>query len=369
MDVIFPAISPPESTKFLIEKKSDEVLPSTCINPPKIKNVSDDSSNRNPASIIITKEIQGKKDTNIVCFLHSCNLSIWGTEILDDMVSHLKRCGLMDSLKYLFINNVGSKLDANIYSSIDPKIIVTNYCADSNIFENCTLRQLYLFSQFNPDYKILYLHTKGVSYPKNHEFVPGILDWSRFMLYCLTDKYRECLEILDYVDTVGCNYRTGVNCCNPSHFSGNFWWATSNYIRTTSVYELTLKHDAEFWLFRGDPSFVNIHTCPYGNYENTYKIDQYADIVSMKLKYIISNLKSQVTILYGTDGFYLDVTRICHEKLRKGNFIKITAGDSERNHIFGDPVVGRPKHIRIGNMKYDIKEDIAVYIPSPIIRK
>ena len=305
-----------------------------------------------------------------VCFIHSCTLPVWGTEILDNMISYIQSSDLINALDLIFINNVGTMIDVNKYSMITDKIIISNHSSDTNGFENSTLRQMHFFSQINPKCKILYLHTKGVSYQRTHESNPFVRDWTNFMLYCLVNKHKECLEMLDYVEAVGCdyyhNYDDGTN-RYPSHFSGNFWWTTSDYIKRLNVYELTNKHDAEFWIFKGDPSFINIHSSPnkyWLHYIHPYHVSEYADIVSKNVKYIISNLKSHVNILYGTDGHYLDVTRICHEKLKINNMIRVPAGDVQRNNLFGDPLVGTVKHIRIGGVKYHHDEDVIVNVPS-----
>lgn len=308
----------------------------------------------------------------IVCFLHSCTMSIWGTEILDNMIKYIVESGLINVLDYVFINNVGIKIDINKYHTISPKFIITNHSSDTNIFENCTLRLMHFFCQYNPNYKILYMHTKGVSYDRTHIYIPGVTDWTNFMLFCLVSKYKECLEVLDHVDAVGCDYYHNYDDASgtkrfPSHFSGNFWWASSDYLKTLSVYELSNKHDAEFWLFTGDPIFVNVHSCQnkyWGHYANRYHLSEYENVVSVNFKHIISNLKSHVNILYGTDGYYLDITKVCHDKLRKGNIIRIPAGDIQRNIIFSDPIVGTTKHIRIGGMKYPHDENIIIKMPS-----
>jgi hypothetical protein len=102
-----------------------------------------------------------------VRFLHSCTMSIWGTEILDNMIKYIVDSGLINALDYLFVNNVGIIININKYSELSPKIIITNHSSDSNIFENCTLRLLHFFCRYNHNYKVLYMHTKGVSYDKH----------------------------------------------------------------------------------------------------------------------------------------------------------------------------------------------------------
>lgn len=300
-------------------------------------------------------------DSKAVCFLHSSNLDLRKIEILDYLIAYIQSSGLLDHLEYIFINNIGAEIPTNHYDN--RKIIVMNYSSNTDLFENCTLRQMYFFSQYHPDYKILYLHTKGVGYRVSDPFFIGVRDWVDFMLYCLVDSYTGCLEMLDYTDVVGVNYRNRMFYENPDHFSGNFWWANSNYIKTNSVYKLTNKYDAEFWLFQNQPTFVNIHTCPYGHYENAYPRDNYTTTVTNNIVSILSNLKAfresqDLRILYGVPNTYCDITEICHDKLITNGILNIPCGDSERNKLFTDPIPGTFKHIRIGASTYSYYESV-----------
>ena len=187
------------------------------------------------------------------------------------------------------------------------------------------------------------------------------------MLYGLVDKHIECLEILNSVDIIGSDYRHHASDQNPDHFSGNFWWANSDYINTLSVYHLKDKYDAEFWLFRNQPTFFHINKCPYGHYENTYKTHQYAHIIDDRMASMIQTLEDlkkckKVHILYGIDGQYLDVTDKCLSVLIKDGMICIPGGDMLRNELFTDPLPGVIKHIRIGNVKYPYTENIRLPI-------
>lgn len=297
--------------------------------------------------------------SKVVCFIHSCTLDIRGTEILSNLVNLIVNTGLIHEVENVFINNVGNRIDENMYQSLSSKIMITNHSVDPNSFENCTLRLMHFYAKCHPGYKILYLHTKGVTYTKDHVFYPGVTDWVDFMLYCLVESFHGCLAMLDHVDTVGCDYRYLFN-GNPSHFSGNFWWATSDYVRTLSVYELKDKYDAEWWIHSGSPTFVNIHKCPYGHYENRYPLIKYNVVVNMKMANILeilSDVKGQ-KIFYGTEANYIEVTDICHAKLVRDGVLYIPADDVGRNEVFGDPMVGTVKHVLIGKIKYPYTEDV-----------
>jgi len=300
--------------------------------------------------------------SEIVCFIHSCNINVLGTEKLDMILDYLKNFKLFDKFKYIFINNVGNKIDEIKYSQISSNIRVINYSRETSSYENCTLRQLYFFSQINSNYKILYLHTKGIGYSKNHPWYGPVDSWNRFMLYCLVDKYEECLEMLDHFDVVGCQYRSYPYDNDPSHFSGNFWWANSNYIKTNDIYYLKDKYDAEFWLFRKNPTFINLGKCLTATYQTLCYPDEYVTTIDNNVKSIIYNINNpkKVKILYGSENNYIDVTDICKEKLTYNNITHIPSNDNIRASILGDPAFGIVKHILIGNVKYPQNEDIMV---------
>jgi hypothetical protein len=229
-------------------------------------------------------EIYKKKSKN-ACFIHSTNIDLNKTEILEYLVNYLNNLEFIDKMDFLFINNIGIEINEDHFKKINDNkfsnIIIVNYSNDNNLFENCTLKQLYSFSKLNPDYKILYLHTKGVSHDKTHKFYKGIISWINYMLYCLVDNYESCINILQDVDVIGCNYR--IKGENPIHFSGNYWWATSNYINKLSIVGLNTKYDAEFWLFGKNPSYFNIHTLNY-MYENNYPQSYYKNSVINNFK-------------------------------------------------------------------------------------
>lgn len=296
----------------------------------------------------------------MIGFLHSCTLAPGATRILDYLVEYLGRQSLPGRLDRLFVVNVGARVDEDRFSDVSDRIVVFNASADVTAWENLTIRHLAFFSRLHPDEKILYLHTKGVSHPETHPYYDNIRDWVDFMLYCLVDHAHSCVEMLDHVDVVGCDYRHLLFDGNPSHFSGNFWWATARYLATLPVDDLSARHDAEFWLFRNRPAFVHIHKCPVGHYENPYKREQYADVVSRRIGHVLSNLRNAdgVRILYGVEGRYLDVTETCRRELRHGDVVRIPAGDAPRNAVFSDPLPGVVKHVRIGELTYPYTEDV-----------
>lgn len=296
----------------------------------------------------------------LVCFIHSTTTAQWRTIILEKLVGYIRTSGLYDRLDNLFINNLGEPIEYK-----DDKIIVVNYSNDVNLFENCTIRILNFFAKFHPEYKILYLHTKGISYSADHKYTQGISDWIDYMLYNLVHHHDTCTQMLEHVDAVGCQYVNALYTRpTPSHYSGNFWWAKAHYLSTLSVINLKTKHDAEFWLFSNNPTFINIHSegDAYTRYNNRLQPPQYQSLIDSKITQHLHNLKNIKTlaIYYGTDSKYIDITDICHNLLCINGLLRIPAGDMERNKLFTDPCFGVTKHIRIGEIKYSYKEDICI---------
>ena len=115
----------------------------------------------------------------------------------------------------------------------------------------------------------MYLHTKGIGAPHNNK----INDWTEMMLYFLVDKSSECIELLENHDTVGCNYLNRPH----KHYSGNFWWATSDYIkRLSQIPDGSVRHDAELWLLSNYfVKYYEIHNSKVNHYHTTYPCERY----------------------------------------------------------------------------------------------
>ena len=302
----------------------------------------------------------------IVCFIHSCTLDTWGSQKLTDLIGKLRDSGLLDRLSNVFINNVGTTLPEDLYP--EGNIWITNYSTSTDQFENCTLRQMHFYAQLHPDHKLLYLHTKGVSYPLTHPHTPNITDWVDFMSYGLITHHRFCTDMLDHVDTVGMNYRSikmaSPQYPDPDHFSGNYWWVTAKYWSTAPIHELKTKYDAEWILFKKKPTFVHIWKCPVGHYENSYKLSEYQGLVNDRIRAyrelftaIIPEEKQEqekVKIYYGVAENYTDVTDKCLSK----DVIHVPAGDGDRNQLLGDPLPGTVKHIKIGGLTFGYEEEV-----------
>lgn len=103
------------------------------------------------------------------------------------------------------------------------------------ITENHTMRKIWNDSQ-EKDMIILYLHSKGITSTKKHlesgdaETFKKYHYWRQFLNWGVIENWEKCygrIKFGDY-DIAGVNYLE-----TPSkHFSGNYWWSKSKYIKT-----------------------------------------------------------------------------------------------------------------------------------------
>jgi GR25 family glycosyltransferase involved in LPS biosynthesis len=203
-----------------------------------------------------------------ICFIHSCHLASAGTERLNTVLESAKAIKELDSI---IINNIGIPLDEPFYTAQDKRIQVLQHSEDPNLFEIPTLKLMSEFSKKHPSAKVLYLHSKSISYHKQSELYACCTDWIKMMLHFMCKRSADCLKALDTYDTTGCNYREDNKW--PPHYSGNFWWANANYIKQLSTSSLTNKMSAEWWLLTGRGSYKEQHNANIDHF-----IDRYPEI-------------------------------------------------------------------------------------------
>ena len=275
--------------------------------------------NYKPSDDVITyhkyfSDIIGKNVKNI-CFLHSCTIKN-NTTVLHEMKKIITDSKLMDSIDYLYIINLGNEISFQLPGQMAHKLRIINYSKNVNLFEKPTINLIHTFSQFHRDTKILYMHTKGISYDPPHTH---ITDWKNYLMYFLVENHKICMDLLDNYDSVGCNYHE-----KPlPHYSGNFWWANSNYIKGLNKITSNVRHDAEWWILNNNLAAnkyvlyntnVNHYEQPYPRniYDNDktreminkfYKIDEKLRIKCVNLERRLDR-KSSVSNLLKTHNLF-----------------------------------------------------------------
>ena len=96
-------------------------------------------------------------------------------------------------------------------------------------FEKPAMLAIEEYARQNDGY-VLYVHSKGVSNPASETKVK----WRRLMMRELVENWEFCLTQLPHYDLLGVNWRD----FPTYHFSGNFWYAATKYLRKLSDFKL-----------------------------------------------------------------------------------------------------------------------------------
>jgi hypothetical protein len=155
--------------------------------------------------------------------------------------------------------------------TMNGKVIIQNVSYDMKLNETSTLKALRndCVNNTSDEFDVLYLHSKGVTHYDNpvpvycmgdgdcilnnssHQLTKGgpkrihdphiikmtsyvtIRTWVDYLLYFNVSHWQECVnELQQGHDACGVNLKGGYdNHKDNYHFSGNFWWAKSEYIK------------------------------------------------------------------------------------------------------------------------------------------
>ena len=183
-----------------------------------------------------------------VCFFHVANLK-YSRWVFREIYRELEKSGLLRDATEIHLSLVGRS--GFRFPKRDNFILHHN--PDLAYGEFATLEILSKKVQDNPDANYLYIHTKGISKFWNR----SIRDWRKYMTFFCVNEYRDAVKILDSSDACGVD----LSLIPKPHFSGNFWWARGEYIKSLPSIESistpgaefthSLRHNAEFWIGMG----------------------------------------------------------------------------------------------------------------------
>jgi hypothetical protein len=167
----------------------------------------------------------------------------------------IKASGLYDQTKEIRVGIVNNK--ANIIEDNrlkDPKIKIIGH-GPSRLYERLTIHTMRKDSE-NEICQYWYVHTKGISYYSDDFFDyhkrECVIDWIKLLIFWNLIKWRIASNRLFTHDVYGCEFTH-----NPTpHFSGNFWWANSQYIKTLPNIIGKKYCDPEFWILNRNKSLI-----------------------------------------------------------------------------------------------------------------
>jgi hypothetical protein len=158
----------------------------------------------------------------VAVFYHLACINDW-RQIFAEQLQQLQRNGFR-------------RINLTVLGTAEDLQTVNSLCEESNVgadiifhapelthFERPALLAVEEYARHHEAYA-LYLHGKGVSSP--HDETKG--KWRRLMMRELVENWEHCVQQLPHYDLVGVNWRE----MPPiSHFSGNFWYASTKYLR------------------------------------------------------------------------------------------------------------------------------------------
>lgn len=185
------------------------------------------------------------------------------------------------------------KNDLELFKSLLPNSdkIMISY-TDKNEHEYGALRVLKNWSK-DEDFYCYYFHSKGVSitektYHKHKlemEYIVmknSITSWRRYMEFFLINEYEKCVQFLSLgFDACGVQLR-GTPRTNYLHFSGNFWWTKSDYIKVLpeiDSLDVNNRNLAEFWIGYGNGNYKNLYFTKQAGYKEIITED-YTKIIT-----------------------------------------------------------------------------------------
>lgn len=214
---------------------------------------------------ILDLKIDERKPINksIVTYIHLVDINESYKNTALDIINPIINSGLIEEshIKFLLHYNRESFtwLEEMFlgYDNVEffyPDVSLSDYEIPSinKIREDCL--------NFDSEHFILYLHHKGVTRPNNGPAT----DWRKFLVHFNVDRWRDNVALLEYgFDTVGVNLLE-----NPLHYSGNFWWSKSSYIKTLpEIPRFVNRHYAENWICSNNPRACEVFNSGVDHYK------------------------------------------------------------------------------------------------------
>jgi hypothetical protein len=188
-----------------------------------------------------------------VVFWHICGINNYKT-VVEEQFNAIVSSKLIDEVDCIYITFLG-KEKTEIQWLLDKhvKLVLQNFDTNLRHYERLCLMSLLAYAKDN-EANILYIHAKGVSKPYNKH----VQSWRRMLEYFLIEKHKKCLELLSEYDVLGSllarngNQERITNEKHKFHFSGNFWWSKTSYIRKLpSLHQphlVDLHKNSKYWL-------------------------------------------------------------------------------------------------------------------------
>lgn len=207
---------------------------------------------------------------NIYIYIHICCINNWKS-IFSKLYYTIKQSGLYDIIKGIKCNILSSDPHNILFFTElnDSKLEILGIDNNLNAYETPTINLLYEHA-LREDFYVLYIHTKGV---KHNDTNINVTDWVNYLTYFNIQKYDTCIQSLTEYDTVGVNLHIGKD---DTHYSGNFWWAKSDYIKKLNPCVYNNYVSPEFWLTEKNiGKYLSLWNSNVNHYRQRYEEHKY----------------------------------------------------------------------------------------------
>lgn len=206
-------------------------------------------------SCVTVGKLKRKEERIIFGWWHVALMGNW-QEVVKEQLDLLVKSGLLDTTRLVSVIAVGSPKDKMKLSEIIGNAHTSFFVAIGGLidkFEFPTLNELHLHSNKIKHYG-WYIHTKGVSDPRGKH-------WRDYLNHFNIIKWKNALaKLREGYDLCGVKLLQA-NGAHQMHYSGNFWWYDSEYIKklcSPMDLDTTRRHNAEFWCCSGDPEAATL---------------------------------------------------------------------------------------------------------------
>lgn len=228
--------------------------------------------------------------------------SRWEEDFFNRQMNLLYETGLYDNIQFLDLYVKGREPILNLPDKVNHITYLGELEEDvprnQKLYRayNYIQQKMWHFSHANPDYKILFFHSLGVSHQHNPIILHRKMKWLEYMEKLLIRNWRDNIELLNFYDCTGTEYiplatfkEETIQFYAP-HYQGFFWWANANYIKKLDP--LYFYQDVEWqaylcelWIGSGNPKAFNFH--------NSWK-NQYYDEIDPPFEEILINAKNHI---------------------------------------------------------------------------
>lgn len=239
----------------------------------------------------IFNKSRGKK---IAIFYHVHQKNDW-KRIFEEQIVALQQSGVYDAADYIHIGVNGNEPLPYILN----KVACVKYNKNIHL-EADTIKNMHSFCLSNPDYKVLYIHAKGVNYANEDAIKNNIELWRKYLEYFTIKNWNKCYDLLNEYDCAGTEWETEAHIGDTKsvipHYAGNFWWANASYINKLDVTDLFVENEwtrwkAEFWIGTGNPNYYNFYTTGRNKYGYPIPPEEYTHIEKGIIKMTDTNNK------------------------------------------------------------------------------